>query len=126
MPVRCTLGDLAFTRSGDKGSSANVGVWTRSGPVYRLLVDQLTAERVRAHFAPLIRGEVHRYELANLQALNFVLLDALDGGGSKTLRSDAQGKTYGLALSLISIEIPDDMADLIRPPAALPPIGEPD
>lgn len=120
MPIRCTVGDVAFTRSGDKGSIANVGVWTRSEPVYRLLVEQLTAERVRAHFAALIRGEVHRYELANLQALNFVLLDALDGGGSKTVRSDAQGKTYGLALSLMPIEIPDELAGLISPPAASP------
>ena len=120
MPVRCTVGDVAFTRSGDKGSSANVGVWTRSEAVYRLLVDQLTPERVRAHFATLIRGEVRRYELPNLQALNFVLLDALDGGGSKTLRSDAQGKTYGLALSLLPIEIPDEMAGLVPPPAPSP------
>lgn len=108
--MRCLVGDVALTRSGDKGAHANVGVWTHDDRIYEILRDQLTAERVGEHFGRLVRGPVHRYELPNLKALNFVLLDSLDGGGSKTLRTDAQGKTFGVGLSLLTIDVPDDVA----------------
>lgn len=101
------VADIALTRSGDKGAHANVGVWARTDAAYEILRDQLTADVVARRFALVGRGRVLRYELANLRALNFVLLDSLDGGGSASLRSDAQGKVYGTALSLIPLTLPD-------------------
>jgi hypothetical protein len=109
--VARTVGDVALTRSGDKGADANVGVWTHSERAYRLLVEQLTPEVVQRHFAAVCRGPVRRYELPNLRALNFVLGDALDGGGSSSLRTDAQGKLYGLAMALVPIEVPVELID---------------
>lgn len=102
----CTVADIALTRSGDKGAHANVGVWARTDAAYRILLEQLTEEVVAHHFARTCHGPVVRYELPNLRALNFVLHDALDGGGSSSLRSDAQGKVYGTALSLIPLTLP--------------------
>ncbi|HWE55311.1 MAG TPA: hypothetical protein VG435_07345 [Acidimicrobiales bacterium] len=114
--MQCLVGDVALTRSGDKGAHANVGVWTHSPRLYRVLVEQLTAERVRAHFAQFARGPVERFELPNLRALNFILRDALDGGGSKSLRTDAQGKVFGTGLALMTLDIPDDIAALLPSP----------
>ena len=85
------VGDIAMARSGDKGADANVGVWARTDEDYALLVEHLTPERVKAHFAAVCHGEVQRYELPKLRALNFMLRDALDGGASASLRTDAQG-----------------------------------
>lgn len=102
----CTVGDIALTRSGDKGAHSNVGVWARTDAAYRILCDQLTAEVVAHHFAQLCRGPVVRYELPNLRALNFVLHHSLDGGGASSLRSDAQGKVHGTALSFIPVTLP--------------------
>jgi hypothetical protein len=99
------VGDIAMARSGDKGADANVGVWARTDEDYALLVSALTAERVKAHFAQVCNGDVLRFELPKLRALNFILRDALDGGASASLRTDAQGKTYGNGLLLL--EIPD-------------------
>ena len=106
-PTSCTVADIALTRSGDKGAHANVGVWARTDAAYQLLLDQLTENAVARHFAQVCRGPVLRYELPNLRALNFVLHDALDGGGSSTARTDAQGKVYGTALSLMPVTLPD-------------------
>ena len=103
------VGDIALTRSGDKGDDANVGVWARSQEAYEILLDQLTPEVVQAHFGEVCRGQVTRYCLPNLRALNFVLQDALGGGGSATLRSDAQGKLYGLGMSLIPLVVADEI-----------------
>jgi hypothetical protein len=97
------VGDIAMARSGDKGADANVGVWARTDEDYALLVEHLTPERVKAHFAVVCNGEVERYELPKLRALNFMLRDALDGGASASLRTDAQGKTYGNGLLLMEI-----------------------
>jgi hypothetical protein len=97
------VGDIAMARSGDKGADANVGVWARTDEDYALLVEHLTPERVKAHFAAVCNGEVERYELPKLRALNFMLRDALDGGASASLRTDAQGKTYGNGLLLMEI-----------------------
>lgn len=98
------VGDIAMARSGDKGADANVGVWARTDADYEILQRELTAERVKGHFAAVCHGDVVRYELPNLRALNFILRDALHGGASASLRTDAQGKTYGNGLLLMEID----------------------
>lgn len=98
------LGDIAMARSGDKGADANVGVWVRTDADYEVLCRELTVERVKQHFAHVCNGDVLRYELPKLRALNFILRDALHGGASASLRTDAQGKTYGNGLLLMEIE----------------------
>jgi hypothetical protein len=105
--VRVRLLELAHARSGDKGDTANIGVIARRPEDYPLLVQELTAERVAAHFAGMLRGGVQRYELPNLHALNFLLHGALDGGGTVSLKTDAQGKTLSTALLRMEIEVPD-------------------
>jgi hypothetical protein len=107
--MRVMLERLASARSGDKGEGSNVGVLARSDPLYAFLKEVLTAERVRAHFQGLNRGQVIRYEADNLRALNFVLTDSLGGGGSASLRTDAQGKTHGLALLRMELDVPEDL-----------------
>jgi hypothetical protein len=103
------LFNLAHARSGDKGDRCNIGVIARRPDYYAILLDQLSADRVRAWFGAWCRGDVTRYELPKLEALNFVLDRALDGGGLASLRLDRQGKTYGFALLRMPIEIPDDL-----------------
>ncbi len=98
---------LAHARSGDKGDTANVGVIARRPEHYPLLVRELTAERVAAHFRGMLTGGVERYELPNLGALNFLLHGALGGGGTVSLKTDAQGKTLSTALLRMEIEVPD-------------------
>ncbi len=105
--MKVRLLELAHARSGDKGDTANVGVIARRPAHYPLLVRELTAERVRAHFAGLITGSVERFELPNLNALNFLLHGALGGGGTVSLKTDAQGKTFSTALLRMEIEVPD-------------------
>src|SRR5690348_8025113 len=97
--------DIAHARSGDKGDTANVGVIALRPEFYPVLVEQLTAERVREHFRGICRGEVERFELPNLHALNFLLHEALGGGGTVSLKTDAQGKTFGAALLGLEIEL---------------------
>ena len=109
MAARVQLRHLAHARSGDKGDTANVGVIARNAEVYALLKRELTAERVAQHFAGMIDGPVERYELDNLQALNFLLHSALGGGGTVSLMTDAQGKVYSTALLRAEIEVPDDV-----------------
>jgi hypothetical protein len=107
--MQIRLGQLARARSGDKGASANVGVIAKTSAGYALVRDALTAERVEAFFGPLGVGRVTRYELPNLLALNFVLPGVLGrGGGSLSLRTDAQGKALGQALLEMTIEVPDN------------------
>lgn len=108
--TRVPLVQLAHTRSGDKGDSANIGVVAYEPELYPLLVEQVTAERVKAHFGDWVKGTVTRYELANLHALNFVLTHVLDGGGTVSLRTDAQGKVLSAALLRLEVEVPDDVA----------------
>jgi hypothetical protein len=108
VPKKLRVADIALTRSGDKGADANVGVWTRSESAYRILELQLTADVVKGHFGEVCKGSVTRFALPNLLALNFILHDALGGGGSATLRTDAQGKVYGLGMSLVPLVVPDD------------------
>jgi len=94
---------LAHARSGDKGDTANVGLIARRARDYPLLVREVTAARVARHFAGLIRGPVERFELPNLRALNFLLHGALDGGGTISLKTDAQGKVFSTALLRLRI-----------------------
>ena len=105
--MRVRLLDIAFARSGDKGDTANVGVIARRPEWYPVLEHYLTAEIVAAHFRPIIKGHVERFALPNLGALNFLLHGALDGGGTRSLRIDAQGKTLSSAMLRIVLDIPD-------------------
>jgi len=105
--VRVRLLDLAHARSGDKGDTANVGVIARRPAYYPILARELTTERVAAHFAGMIAGPVERFELPNLGALNFLLHGALGGGGTLSLKTDAQGKTLSTALLRLELEVPD-------------------
>jgi len=105
--VRVPLVELAHARSGDKGDTANVGVIARRPEFYPVLVRELTVERVAAHFAGMLTGGVERFELPNLGALNFLLHGALGGGGTVSLKTDAQGKTLSTALLRMEVEVPD-------------------
>jgi hypothetical protein len=103
--VKAPLSRIAHTRSGDKGDTCNIGVIALDERHYPILAREVTAERVKRHFGELVHGEVERFELPNLGALNFLLHGALGGGGSISLRTDAQGKTFGAALLSLEIEI---------------------
>jgi hypothetical protein len=103
--VTVPLSRIAHTRSGDKGDTANIGVIAWREQDYPVLVRELTAERVKAFFGDMVRGPVERFELPNLGALNFLLHESLGGGGTVTLRVDAQGKTYGAALLRMEIDV---------------------
>ena len=99
--------EIAHARSGDKGDMANIGLIARNPEHYPLLVREVTAERVKQHFGDLCRGPVERFELPNIGALNFLLHEALGGGGTLSLRADAQGKTLGAALLRMKIDLQD-------------------
>lgn len=103
------LRSIAFARSGDKGDSANIAVFGRSPACYLWLRDHLAAELVGEYFRALGVGTVLRYDVPNLEALNFVLPHALGGGGSRSLRIDAQGKTFGAALLEMMVEAPEEL-----------------
>jgi hypothetical protein len=107
--MRVRLRHLAHARSGDKGDTANVGVIALSPEAYAYLKRELTAERVAAHFTGMIRGPVERFELDNLEALNFLLHGALGGGGTVSLMTDAQGKVYSTALLRLELDAPEDV-----------------
>ena len=107
---------IASARSGDKGEGSNVGVMARSDAAYAFLREHLTAERVRAHFAGLNHGGVVRFEADNLRALNFLLADSLGGGGSASLKTDAQGKTHGLAALRLELDVPQAVLDATPEP----------
>lgn len=115
--MRVRLLDVAHARSGDKGDTANVGVIALQPAWYPFLERYVTTEAVAAHFAGQITGEVVRYELPNLQALNFLLHGALDGGGTLSLKTDAQGKVYSTALLRMVIDVPDEDARAAGLPA---------
>lgn len=104
---RVPLSRIASARSGDKGAGSNVGVIARSGAAYAFLKEHLSAEVVRRHMSGLNAGGVKRYEADNLRLLNFILEDSLGGGGSASLRTDAQGKTHGLAVLRLEMDVPD-------------------
>ena len=108
--MKIELLKLAHARSGDKGDTANVGVIALKDEFYPLLVREVTAERVKEHFGEIVKGEVERFELPNLKALNFLLHESLGGGGTLSLMTDAQGKTFSTALLRMKIEIPEEEA----------------
>ena len=103
--ARHKLIEIAHARSGDKGDTANVGIIARKPEYYPILVREVTAERVKEHFAGVCLGPVERYELPNLGALNFLLHESLDGGGTLALKADPQGKTYSSALLRMEIDV---------------------
>jgi len=115
--VKVRLVDIAHARSGDKGDTANVGIIALEPRWYPLLEMFVTRESVARHFDGMIEGPVERFELPNLGALNFLLHGALDGGGTLSLKTDAQGKVYSTALLRMTIDIPDAEAKRLRLPA---------
>lgn len=108
--MRIRLLDIAHARSGDKGDTGNVGVIARKEEYYPLLVKHLTVERVKAHFSGITLGRVERFELPNLWALNFLLHESLGGGGTRSLKNDAQGKTLSSAMLRMELDIDEAIA----------------
>lgn len=106
--MKVQLGQLAYARSGDKGDGSNVGVVAYDQASYDFLARHLTTELVKQHFQQICFGPVERFEAPNLWALNFLLHDSLGGGGSESLKTDAQGKTHGLGMMMLPLEVPDD------------------
>ncbi|MEJ7624780.1 MAG: hypothetical protein WKF34_12375 [Pyrinomonadaceae bacterium] len=111
--MKVSLLKLAHARSGDKGDTANVGLIALNDDYYPLLVREVTAENVKKHFGPIVRGGVERFELPNLKALNFLLHESLGGGGTRSLMTDAQGKTFSTALLRMNIEISPEEASAL-------------
>src|SRR6266481_141998 len=109
--MRVQLVRLGHARSGDKGDTANVGLIALRDEFYPLLVREVTAARVKEHFKGICKGEVERFELPNLGALNFLLHESLGGGGTLSLMTDAQGKTFSTALLRMKIDVPDEEAE---------------
>jgi len=107
--MKLRLIDIAHARSGDKGDTGNVGVIARRQEYYPILVKYLTPERVKAHFSGIAFGKVERFELPNLWALNFLLHNALGGGGTMSLKHDAQGKTLSSAMLRLEFEIEEQV-----------------
>jgi hypothetical protein len=108
--MKVELLKLAHARSGDKGDTANVGIIALEDKFYALLLREVTAEKVKAHFGEIVKGEVERFELPNLGALNFLLHESLGGGGTLSLMTDAQGKTFSTALLRMKIDVSDTEA----------------
>ena len=113
--ARTRLHEICGYRAGDKGDIADIALFADDELVYDVIVREVTARRVREHFGRLVTGEVLRYEAPNVLALNFVLHGALGGGGPRSLRSDALGKTLGGALVRLEIEVPDELAERHAP-----------
>jgi hypothetical protein len=108
--MKVQLLDIAHARSGDKGDNANVGLIALKPEWYDILREYVSLPAVQAHFKGVITGKVERYELPNLTALNFLLHGALDGGGTLSLKTDAQGKVFSTAMLRMVIDVPDDVA----------------
>ena len=108
--MKIKLIELAHGRSGDKGDTANVGVIAYKPEYYQFLKSVLTPERVRKHFSGICKGKVERFEMPNICAFNFLLHQSLGGGGTRTLRHDAQGKTLSTAFLRMELELPDELA----------------
>lgn len=106
--MKIELTKLAHARSGDKGDTANVGVIALKEEIYPILVREVTEEKVKAHFGEMVKGEVERFELPNLGALNFLLHESLGGGGTLSLMTDAQGKTFSTALLRMKVELSEE------------------
>ena len=111
--MKVQLTKLAHARSGDKGDTANVGLIALQDEIYPILVREVTADRVKQHFTGICQGNVERFELPNLGALNFLLHESLGGGGTLSLMTDAQGKTFSTALLRMVIDITDEEAQTL-------------
>jgi len=113
--TRISLDQIAHARSGDKGDGSNVGLIAYTEAGFDLIRREVTAERVKAHFHAICHGPVERFEVPNLWALNFLLHDSLGGGGSESVKTDAQGKTHGQGLLRMELELPQGvvLADLL-------------
>ena len=111
--MRVQLTKLAHARSGDKGDTANIGLIALQDELYPILVREVTADRVKQHFTGICKGNVERFELPNLGALNFLLHESLGGGGTLSLMTDAQGKTFSTALLRMVVEITDEEAQTL-------------
>ena len=107
--MKVKLDDIAHARSGDKGDASNVGLIAQTPEIFEVLREQVTAERVKEHFRQVCRGPVQRYELPNILALNFILHDSLGGGGTESLKNDAQGKTHAQGLLQMEVEVPESL-----------------
>jgi len=112
--TRVQLVHLAHARSGDKGDTVNVGIIARREEFYPIMLEQVTAERVKQHFGEMAKGAVERFELPNLRAINFLVHGALDGGGTVSLMTDAQGKTFSTALLRMEVELPDALLPFLE------------
>ncbi|MEX0769497.1 MAG: hypothetical protein WD035_02120 [Balneolaceae bacterium] len=104
---------IAYGRSGDKGNTSNIGIIARHPEIYPFLKDKLTAARVKNHMKHICKGEVERYEMPNIGALNFVLKNSLGGGGTTSLKLDAQGKTHAATLLEMELEVPAELLNLV-------------
>ncbi len=104
---------IAHGRSGDKGNASNVGIIARHPEIYPFLKEKLTSDVVKNHMKHICKGSVERYELPNIGALNFVLNDSLDGGGTVSLKLDAQGKTHASTLLRMELEVPEELLKLV-------------
>ncbi len=107
--ARVPLLKIAHARSGDKGNASNVGVIARHPDIYPFLKEKLTTNVVKEHMKNICKGEVERYEMANIQALNFILNDSLGGGGTVSLKLDAQGKTHASLILRMELDVPDEL-----------------
>jgi len=107
--MKIKLFEIANTRSGDKGANSNVGIIFKNQKAYQWAVKNLTSKIVKRYFKSVVKGNVVRYELPKLWALNFILHDSLGGGGSESLINDAQGKTHGQALLMMEVEVPSEI-----------------
>ncbi len=105
------LEKFAHARSGDKGPNSNVGLIFRHPEIYEWAKDNISTSVVKSHFGNVVKGDIIRYEMDNLYALNFILGDSLGGGGSESLLNDAQGKTHGQALLLMEVDLPDNLME---------------
>ena len=121
--MKVALHRIAHARSGDKGDGSNVGLLADSPALYEVIRREVTAERVKEHFREVCRGEVERFEVPNLLGLNFLLHDSLGGGGTLSLKTDAQGKTHGQGILQLAIEVPDQLVPPERVMAAAPQAG---
>ncbi|MDE2974826.1 MAG: hypothetical protein OXU64_08940 [Gemmatimonadota bacterium] len=106
--------ELAHARSGDKGNTANVGLIVYDKEDYPIILKEVTCARVKEHFKDLVTGPVERFALDNLHAVNFLLHGALDGGGTVSLMTDAQGKVFSTALLRMRVEVPEEVAERVR------------
>lgn len=116
--AKVQLIEIAHGRSGDKGDGSNVGIIARHPDIYPFLKENLTADRVKEHMKYICKGKVERFELANIGALNFVLHESLGGGGTVSLKLDAQGKTHASLLLRMEMDVPDELIEKVKQEAS--------